>query len=125
MTAHRLQNFFQTTRIIAAAFAISMALARGAAADSAIKILIPSDDSCSAYLAAMNSGDRAALLNLGGWALGYWSALAIQSTKDILRDTTSEILLDKLAADCQAQPNTPMSSIAATIGRALLAGQTP
>lgn len=111
-------------RIVAAAFAISMALAHGAAADP-IKILIPNDDNCSAYLAAMNSGDRATLLDLGGWALGYWSALATQSGKDILRDTTSEILLDKLAADCQAQPNTPMSTIAAAIGRALLTGQMP
>lgn len=73
----------------------------------------------------MNSEDTAAMLNLGGWALGYWSALAEQSGKDILRETTSEDLLDKLATQCQAQPNTPLSSIVAAIGRALIAGQIP
>lgn len=93
-----------------------------ASADAAIKILIPSDDSCTAYVTAMNSDDDAAMLNLGGWALGYWSALAEQSGKDILHDTTSQILLDRLATECQAQPNMPMSTIVAAIGRSLLAG---
>lgn len=124
VTRYQLQKFFPGARI-AAALAIGMVIARTAPADAAVKILIPSDDSCSAYLAAANSGDRAAMLNLGGWSLGYWSGLAAQSGKDILHDTTSESLLDQLAASCQGQPNTPLSSIVAAIGRALLARPTP
>jgi hypothetical protein len=87
-----------------------------------LKILIPSDDSCTAFVTAMNAGDTAAMLNLGGWALGYWSALAVQTGKDILRNTTSQALLDRLATECQAQPNAPMTSIVAAIGRSLLSG---
>jgi hypothetical protein len=105
--------------------AAATVLADRASADASIKILIPSDDSCAAYVTAMNSDDYAAMLNMGGWALGYWSALAEQTDKDILRNTTSEALLDKLATDCQAQPNGAISSFVAEIGRALIAGQTP
>ncbi|HLI20103.1 MAG TPA: hypothetical protein VKV32_03235 [Stellaceae bacterium] len=109
--------------LIATISFVVAALTCHAIADPAIKILIPSDDNCAAYVTAMNSDDRAAMLSLGGWALGYWSALAEQSGKDLLRDASSEALLDKLATLCQAQPNTPMSSIVETIGRELLAGQ--
>lgn len=125
MTPTRLPNFPKTVRIAVGACVIATALVHSAAADTAIKILIPTDDNCTAYVNAMNSGDRAAMLDLGGWALGYWSALAEQSGKDLLHDTTSEALLDKLATDCQAQPNTPMSAVVETIGRALQAGQMP
>jgi hypothetical protein len=103
-----------------------MAMALPAAAQTpqpGLKILIPSDDSCAAFVTAMNSDDSAAMLNLGGWALGYWSALVEQTGKDILQNTTSQGLLDRLATECEAQPNTALSSIVAAMGRALLAGQ--
>jgi hypothetical protein len=87
-----------------------------------LKILVPSNDSCGALVTAMNSGDTAAMLNLGGWALGYWSALAEETGRDILHNTTSEGLLDQLAIDCQQQPNSPMSSLVEAMGRSLVAG---
>jgi hypothetical protein len=103
-----------------------MAMALPAAAQTpqpGLKILIPSDDSCAAFVTAMNSDDSAAMLNLGGWALGYWSALVEQTGQDILQNTTSQGLLDRLATECEAQPNTPLSSIVEAMGRSLLAGQ--
>ena len=114
-------HFARAARIVAVAL-LSIGPAQ---AQQSLKILIPSDDTCTAYVAAMNTEDRPAILNLGGWALGYWSALAEQSGKDILHDTTSEALLDRLATECQAQPNAPMSSIVETIGRSLVSGASP
>ena len=113
----------RTSTLIATAIVITTV--RVASADPSIKILIPTDDTCTAYVAAMNTEDRAAMLSLGGWALGYWSALAEQSGKDILHDTTSEALLDRLATQCQAQPAAPMSSVVEAIGRSLVSASAP
>lgn len=91
-------------------------------AQKGIRVLIPREDTCSAFLAAFNGDDRLAMLDLGGWALGYLSGIAQQSGKDILRDVTSESLMDRIADSCQGQPNKPMSSIVMEIANALLAG---
>jgi hypothetical protein len=104
---------------------LALALAASAPpghAQKGIRILIPRDNTCSAFLAAFNGDDRLALLDLGGWAFGYLSGLAQQSGKDILRDVTSESLMDRLADACQRQPDKPMSSVVMEIGSALLAG---
>jgi hypothetical protein len=103
---------------------VILALAMSAStghAQNGIKILIPSDDTCNAFVAALNSSDRAAMLNLGGWALGYLSGLAQQSGKDILHDVTSQSLMDRIADGCQRQPNRDMSAVVMEIGNSLLA----
>ena len=110
----------KTVLLAAVAMMATVLSATAQTPPQSLKILIPTDDTCTAYVAAMNTEDRAAMLNLGGWALGYWSALAEQTGRDILRDTTSQALLDRLATECQAQPTTPMSSIVEAIGRSLV-----
>jgi HdeA/HdeB family protein len=90
-------------------------------AQQGIKVLIPSDDTCNAFIAALNSSDRSAMLDLGGWALGYLSGVAQQSGKDILHDVTSQSVMDRIADACQRQPNRDLSSIVIEIGNALLA----
>ena len=105
---------------LAAAIMLSL-LAGSAAAQPGIKLLIPSDDTCSALLDALNNGDREELLDLGGWALGYLSGVAQQSGRDILRDTTSESLIDRIAETCQRDPKRALSSVAMEIAQSLLA----
>jgi len=91
-------------------------------AQKGIRILIPREDTCDAFIAALNNGDRAALLDLGGWALGYLSGIAQQSGRDILRDVTSESLMDRIADSCQRQPSKPISSVVMEIANSLLTG---
>ena len=98
-----------------------IAVATASEAQKGIRVLIPRENTCSAFLAAFNGDDRLALLDLGGWALGYLSGIAQQSGKDILHDMTSEILLDRIADACQRQPNRPMSSVVMEIANSLLA----
>lgn len=100
---------------------ILAAIASPGHAQKGIRILIPSDDTCSAFIAALNSGDRSAMLDLGGWALGYLSAVAQQSGKDILHDVTSEGVMDRIAETCQRQPGSPMSSVVMEIANSQLA----
>jgi len=105
-----------------ALIALALATASQAQAQKGIRVLIPSDDTCDAFVVALNNGDRSAMLNLGGWALGYLSGIAQQSGKDLLRDVTSEALMDRIAESCQRQPAKPMSSIVMEIANSLLAG---
>src|SRR6185312_11345823 len=70
-----------------------LALTAPAMAQQRIKILAPSEDTCSALTAAMDAGDTSKVLSLGGWALGFLSGIAQESGKDILRDVTSELIL--------------------------------
>lgn len=90
-------------------------------AQQGIKLLMPGDDTCSAFVAALNNGDRSTMLSLGGWALGYLSGIARQSGKDILHDVTSESVMDRIAEACQSQPGGAMSSVVMEIGNSLLA----
>jgi len=98
------------------------AIALPGRAQKGIRVLIPRENTCTAFLAAFNGDDRLAMLDLGGWALGYLSGIAQQSGKDILRDMTSEILMDRIADACQRQPSKPMSSVVMEIANSLLAG---
>jgi hypothetical protein len=98
-----------------------LAVATASHAQKGIKMLIPSDDTCTAFIAALNSSDRSAMLDLGGWALGYLSGLAQQSGKDLLHDVTSQSLMDRIADVCQRQPSRAMSSVVMEIGNSLLA----
>ena len=93
-----------------------------ARAQTGIKLLMPAEDSCAALVHAMDSGDTTVMLSLGGWAFGFLSGIAQQSGKDILRNTTSQGLLDQLTAACQKSPDKPMSSIVEQLATALLAG---
>jgi hypothetical protein len=106
---------------LALAAIVAAAIAVPADAQKGIKILIPSDDTCSAFVAALNSSDRSAMLDLGGWALGYLSGLAQQSGRDLLHDVTSQSLMDRIAEACQRQPSRAMSSVVMEIGNSLLA----
>ena len=99
-----------------------LAVVTASDAQKGIRILIPREDTCVAFVAAFNGDDRLAMLDLGGWALGYLSGIAQQSGKDILRDMTSEILMDRIAEACQRQPAKPLSSIVMEIANSLLAG---
>ncbi|HEX3970014.1 MAG TPA: hypothetical protein VHX19_01755 [Stellaceae bacterium] len=90
-------------------------------AQPGIRVLIPSDDSCNAFVAALNSGDRATMLDLGGWALGYLSGIAQQSGKNILGPVTSESLMDSIAESCQRDPSRAMSAVVMEMGNSLLA----
>jgi hypothetical protein len=90
-------------------------------AQQGIRVLIPNDDTCNAFITAINSNDRAAMLDLGGWALGYLSGLAQQSGKDILHNVTGESLMDRIADSCQRQPSRAMSSVVMEIGNSILA----
>lgn len=87
-----------------------------------IKLLIPSNDTCAAFVRALNSGDAAGMLNLGGWALGYLSGVAVATDRNILGGRTSEGLMDRLALECQRQPQRSLSAIVQQIARDLLAG---
>jgi hypothetical protein len=99
-----------------------LAVAMPSDAQKGIRILIPRENTCTAFIAAFNGDDRLAMLDLGGWALGYLSGIAQQSGKDILRDMTSEILMDRIVDACQRQPNKPLSSVVMELANALLAG---
>jgi hypothetical protein len=99
-----------------------LAVVPASQAQTGIRVLIPSEDTCNAFIAALNAGDRGAVLSLGGWALGYLSGIAQQSGKDILHDVTSEGLMDRIADTCQRQPNRAMSSVVMEIANSLLAG---
>lgn len=103
------------------ALAALIALADGANAQPGIKLLIPRDDTCGALLDALDNGDRGTLLDLGGWALGYLSGIAQQSGRDILRNTTSESLIDRVAETCQRDPKRALSSVVMEIAQSLLA----
>jgi hypothetical protein len=107
---------------IASTLVALLAVASPSQAQKGIRVLIPRENTCSAFLAAFNGDDRVAMLDLGGWALGYLSGIAQQSGKDILRDMTSEILMDRIADACQHQPGKPMSSVVMEIANSLLAG---
>jgi hypothetical protein len=104
--------------VLALAFATLVSPAR---AQPGIRVLIPSDDNCNAFIAALNSGDRATMLDLGGWALGYLSGIAQQSGKNILGPVTSESLMDNIAESCQRDPNRAMSAVVMEMGNSLLA----
>ncbi len=98
-----------------------VALVAPAAAQPSIKILQPAEDTCAAFVQAMDAKDATQVLSLGGWALGFLSGVAEGRQKDILHDTTSEGVLDRLYAACQAQPAQPISSILETMARSLAA----
>lgn len=100
-----------------------VALAAPAAAQPRIKILAPSEDTCAAFTAAMDSHDTAKVLSLGGWTLGFLSGIAQESGKDILRDVTSELVLDRLYDSCKAQPARPMTLLVEELAESLAARQ--
>ncbi|MGH7035592.1 MAG: hypothetical protein ACREFL_17825 [Stellaceae bacterium] len=100
-----------------------VALTAPAAAQPPIKILAPSEDSCAALTAAMDSRDTPKVLSLGGWALGFLSGIAQESGKDILRDATSELVLDRLYESCKAQPARPMTLLVEELAESLAARQ--
>jgi hypothetical protein len=93
----------------------------GHAQQRGIRVLIPSDDTCNAFVAALNSGDRATMVDLGGWALGYLSGVAQQSGKNILGQTTSEAVMDRIAESCQRGPDRAMSAVVMEIANGLMA----
>lgn len=101
---------------------MAIVVAPPAFAAPSIKLLVPSDDNCAAFVTAMNNGDRAAMLSLGGWVLGFMSGVAQETGKDILRGATSEGLFDQLSAECQRDPNKPMSAIVEQMTNSLIAG---
>lgn len=107
------------TRILAGLAIV--AVAGPAAARPEIKILMPSEDTCAAFTAAMDSGDAQRVLGLGGWALGFLSGIAHASGQDILRNATSELIFDQLYDRCKAQPTRPMTVLLQEIAESLSA----
>ena len=100
-----------------------VALAAPASAQQRIKILAPSEDTCAALNAAMDARDNGNVLSLGGRALGFLSDIAQESGKDILRDVTSELVLDRLYESCKAQPASPMTLLVEELAESLVARQ--
>jgi hypothetical protein len=111
----------QMMRMLIFAGLALVALAAPAAAQQRLKILAPSEDSCAALTAAMDARDTAKVLSLGGWALGFLSGIAQESGKDILRDVTGELILDRLYASCKAQPARPMTLLVEELAESLVA----
>lgn len=110
--------------LTSATFAFLAAVSASAAAPTAtqpIKLLIPSQDTCPAFVQALNSGDTTTMLSLGGWALGFLSGVAQASGKDILGDTTSQAVMDQIAEACKDDPDKPISSIVETLSQSLSA----
>lgn len=105
------------------ALLLMTAVAPPATAQETIKILTPDDDTCAPFVAAMNSGDTAKVLALGGWALGFISGVAQGTGADILRGATVQGVMNRLYAECQRQPGQAMSVALEEIARALVAGR--
>lgn len=93
-----------------------------AAAQQSIKILTPSDDTCAAFMAAVNTGDPGKAPALGGWALGFISGVAQGTGVDILRGATTQGVMNRLYAECQKQPGQPMSLALEEMARTLVRG---
>jgi hypothetical protein len=86
-----------------------------------IKLLIPSQDTCSAFVEALNSDDTATMVDLGGWALGFLSGVAQASGKDILGDTTSQAVMDRIAEECKSDQDRSITSIVENLSQSLMA----
>jgi HdeA/HdeB family len=104
-----------------AALAVVSAYAAAPTAKRPIKLMIPSQDTCSAFVEALNGGDTATMLDLGGWALGFLSGVAQASGKDILGNTTSQVVMDQIAEACKNDQNKPISSIVESLSQSLMA----
>jgi hypothetical protein len=123
MGAERCDTQGQMMRMLIFAGLALAALTAPAMAQQRVKILAPSEDTCSALTAAIDAGDTSKVLSLGGWALGFLSGIAQESGKDILRDVTSELILDRLYDSCKAQPARPMTLLAEELAESLVARQ--
>jgi HdeA/HdeB family protein len=107
-------------RIVTALIVLSVT--SPSAAQQTFKILTPSDDTCAAFTAAMDSGEPPkTLAALGGWALGFLSGVAQGTGIDILRNETMESVIKRLYHDCHEQPTKPMSLVLEEIANTLVA----
>jgi hypothetical protein len=112
-------------RMIRAAWvALAMViLASPAVAQQTIKILTPTDDTCAAFMATIDSASNPAkTVGLGGWVLGFLSGFAEGAGRDILRGATAEAVMTRLYAACQRQPNRLMSMVLEEMARSLVSG---
>jgi hypothetical protein len=107
-------------RTVGIALAI-VALANAAPAQQTLKILTPSDDSCAVFMIAMDSDDPPKVLALGGWALGFLSGVVQGTGVDFLKGATSEVVMNRLYADCKKAPTRPMSFVLEEMARSLVA----
>jgi hypothetical protein len=102
----------------------AMIATTSATAQTTVRILTPSSDSCVAFTKAMdNPGDQRLLIALSGWALGFLSGVAQGTSADILRSASNESVMTRLYNECQKQPNKPMSVVLQEMARALVSGR--
>lgn len=71
------------------------------AAQQAIKILPPINDSCAAFMDGMKSGDPAMLSVFASWALGFVSGIALGTGVDVLRGMTGPDVVTRLIASAK------------------------
>lgn len=92
-----------------------------AGADQSIQLLAPPVDTCRAYTAAVFGNNRMTLVGYSGWFLGFLSGMAQGTGIDFLRDANQEDLNKRLYDECRAQPDKPLSSVAAEMAKKLMA----
>jgi hypothetical protein len=97
-----------------------LTLASPSGAQQSLKVLTPTDDTCAAFVSAMDSGDPPKVAALGGWALGFLSGVAQGAGVDILRGATAESVMNRLYAACHSQPSRQMSLVLEEIARSLV-----
>jgi hypothetical protein len=97
-------------------------LASPSVAQQSIKVLTLTDDTCTAFMAAIDSGDRNKAVGMGGWALGFLSGVAQGTGVDILRGATAQSVTNRLYSACQDQPGRPMSLVLEEMARSLVIG---
>jgi hypothetical protein len=91
-------------------------------AQQSIKILTPTNDTCAAFIQAMEDNDKPAqTAGLAGWALGFFSGVAQGTGKDILRNAQTPDLIQKLYLLCKSDPYRPLSVAAEHMAQSLVA----
>lgn len=89
-------------------------------AQQTIKILTPTDDSCAAFITAMEKGDPAKVAALGGWALGFLSGVAQGANVDILRGATAQGVMSRVYSACKQYPGRSMSITLEEMARSIV-----
>jgi hypothetical protein len=99
-----------------------IALTGSGVAQQSIKVLTLTEDTCAAFVAAMDSRDQAKAVGMGGWALGFLSGVAQGTGVDILRGATAGGVTNRLYSVCRDQPGRPMSLVLEEMARSLVIG---
>ena len=89
-------------------------------AQNSIRLLTATNDSCLAFIFAMESAEPSQLLPLAGWSLGFFSGVAQGSGVDMLRNHGADDLMSRLYAVCHRQPKMALSVAAEEVAKDLV-----